>query len=323
VAALKFSIIIPVYKNEAFIDKLIGNLEGVARQLDGDLEVVFVVDASPDRSYEVLRQRLPSASFQSKLLLLTRNFGSFAAVTAGLAASTGDYLAVIAADLQEPPELTIRFFEELAKGDCDIVFGQRESRADPWLTRLTARIFWGFYRRFVQREMPSGGVDVFACNRSACEVLLTLQESNTSLVGLLMWVGFRRRFISYDRRIRESGTSAWTFRRKIRYLKDSIFAFSDLPLRLLGYVGLLGMSMAVVVGAVTFIAKMVAGIDVPGYAGTVSVVVFFGGLNSFGISLLGDYLWRTFENSKRRPKFIVLQTNTFSPPSSTVENGNS
>lgn len=318
-AALKFSIIIPVYKNEVFIDKLIDSLEDVACQLEGDLEVIFVVDASPDRSYECLRQRLPNSSFCSQLLLLTRNFGSFPAITAGLAASTGDYLAVIAADLQEPPDLTVRFFTELAKGDCDIVFGQRESRADPWLTRLAARTFWGIYRRFVQRDMPSGGVDVFACNRAACEVLLTLQEANTSLVGLLMWVGFRRRFIAYNRRLRESGKSAWTLRRKIRYLKDSIFAFSDLPLRLLGYVGLIGMSTAVVVGAITIFAKFYAGIDVPGYAGVVSILVFFGGLNSFGISLLGDYLWRTFENSKQRPRYIVLQKHEFSPLPSTIE----
>jgi len=319
VAALKYSIVIPVYKNEVFIGKLVDNLEGVACQLNGELEVIFVVDSSPDRSYELLQQRLPAASFHSQLLLLTRNFGSFPAVTAGILASKGDYVAVIAADLQEPPELTLRFFAELENGDCDIVFGQRESRADPWQSKLAARVFWGFYRRFVQRDMPSGGVDVFACNRAVCDVLMTLQESNTSLVGLLMWVGFRRRFVGYKRLLRESGKSAWTIRRKIRYLKDSIFAFSDLPLRLLGYVGMLGMCASAAVGVLTVAAKLAAGIDVPGYAATVSIVVFFGGLNSFGISLLGEYLWRTFENSKSRPRYILLQRNVFSPSSQVNE----
>lgn len=316
---MKYSIIIPVYKNEVFIDKLVDNLEDVSDRLNGDLEVIFVVDASPDRSYDLLQQRLPAARIHSQLLLLTRNFGSFSAVAAGFAAAKGDYLAIIAADLQEPPDLTLRFFAELEKGDCDIVFGQRESRADPWMTRLAAQVFWGMYRRFIQRDMPSGGVDVFSCNRAACDVLMTLQEANTSLVGLLMWVGFRRRFIAYNRLLRESGKSAWTFRRKLRYLKDSVFAFSDLPLRVLGYIGLLGMGASIVIGSLTVVAKLAAGIEVPGYATTVSIVVFFGGLNSFGISLLGDYLWRTFENSKHRPKFIVLQKTTYSPPSITAE----
>lgn len=308
---MKFSIVIPVYKNEAFLEKLVGDLEDVARQLHGELEVVFVVDGSPDRSHALLQQALPKAGFHSQLLLLTRNFGSFSAVAAGLGAAKGEYLAVIAADRQEPPDLTLRFFAELEKRDCDIVFGQRESRADPWLTRLSARIFWGLYRRFVQRDMPPGGIDVFACTRAACDVLLNLREANTSLVGLLMWVGFRRRFIGYGRLVRESGTSAWTFRRKLRYLKDSIFAFSDLPLRLLGHIGLLGMVVSVIIAVLTVVARLAAGIDVPGYAATVSIIVFFGGLNSFGISLLGEYLWRTFENSKQRPRYIVLQKTGF------------
>lgn len=312
---MKFSIVIPVYKNEAFLERLVEDLEDVARQLRGDLEVVFVVDGSPDRSHVILQQALVKAAFQSQLLLLTRNFGSFSAVAAGLGAATGDYLAVIAADRQEPPDLTVRFFTELVKGDCDIVFGQRESRADPWLSRISARVFWGFYRRFVQRDMPSGGIDVFACTRAASDVLLSLHEANTSLVGLLMWVGFRRRFVGYSRLLRESGKSAWTFRRKLRYLKDSIFAFSDLPLRLLGHIGLLGMGVSVIIAVLTVVAKFAAGIDVPGYAATVSIIVFFGGLNSFGISLLGEYLWRTFENSKQRPRYIVLQRTAFEPAS--------
>lgn len=309
---MKYSIVIPVYKNEESLEQLVASLGSVASQLQGQLEVVFVIDGSPDQSYVVLPKLLPGAPFHSQLILLSRNFGSFPAVTAGLTAARGESIAVIAADLQEPPELAVEFFRCLDAGDCDVVLGRREARNDPLLTRLLASGFWAIYRRFVQRDMPAGGVDVFACTRAVRDVIVNLPEVNTSLVGLLIWVGFRRRLVGYTRRSRPMGKSAWTFRRKIRYMKDSIFAFSDLPLRLLGLIGVLGMAVSIILGSILLGAKLSGTLaEVPGYAATLVTIVFFGGLNSFGISLLGEYLWRTFENSKGRPRFIVLQRTDF------------
>jgi len=305
---VKFSIVIPVYKNEDSLQELVEMLNGLVDALPGSMEVVFVVDGSPDGSFALLRDLLPDQEFASQLLLLSRNFGSFPAITAGLEAATGDYLAVMAADLQEPLDLPRRFFDELLRGECDIVLGQRIVRDDPFVSRSLSRLFWWCYKKFVQSELPTGGVDVFACNASVKNRLIALPESNTSLVGLLLWVGFRRKVIGYARMARPHGKSAWTSSRRIRYLKDSAFAFSDLPIRLLGLSGLLGIFFALTFSIIVVVAKVTDAIAVPGYAAAAILIMFFGGLNSLGISLVGEYLWRAFENSKGRPRFIVFES---------------
>ena len=308
-----FSIVIPVFQNEASLPSLVQLLEGLVGRVNGPLEVVFVVDASPDRSFQLLQELLPRARINSQLLLLSHNFGSFPAIAAGLDAARGDYFAVVAADLQEPPELVVEFFQSLTRGECDLVVGKRQQRQDPWLNRVFAALFWSLYCRFVQREMPKGGVDVFACNRLVRDQILALKESNSTLVGLLMWVGFRRRTISYVRAARPFGKSAWSFGRKLRYLKDSIFAFSDLPVRLLAFLGALGLLVAFGLTGLVLIEKLTGRITVPGYAASAIIIIFFGALNSLGIAMLGEYLWRTFENTKARPRFIVSYSQTFAP----------
>lgn len=300
------SLVVPVYRNEASIPDLLAAMEELNRKSGGDLEVVFVVDGSPDGSLHLLREALPRAGFASQLLSLSRNFGSFAAIRAGLAAGKGDVFAVMAADLQEPPELALKFRDLLASGEYDVSVGCRERRSDPFGQRLFSGIFWSLYRTLVQREVPAGGVDVFGCTRRFRDEILALGESNSTLVGLIFWLGFRRAEVKYARLPRQHGKSAWSFRRKLRYLLDSAFAFSDLPIRLLSFVGLLGILLSTVFGIVVLIARTAGEIPVPGYAATVLAVMFFGGLNSLGIGIIGEYLWRTFENTKRRPGYVVF-----------------
>lgn len=307
----RFSIVIPVYKNALNIQPLLAALEGLNDELGRECEAVFVVDGSPDDCHAQLARSLPSKAFDSQLLLLSRNFGSFAAIREGLAAARGPYFAVMAADLQEPPTLMRQFFSSLANEPVDVVLGQRESRADPLLSRIASTVFWGLYRRLVQSEVPPGGVDVFGCNLVFRDQLLALAESNSSLVGLLFWMGFRRKAILYARQPRALGESAWTFRRKLKYLMDSIFAFTDVPIRLLTIAGAVGLLISTIMGTVVFTAKLMGMIDVPGYAQTVITFVFFGGLNSFGLGIVGSYLWRTFENTKGRPLAIVMKKDAF------------
>ena len=304
------SLVVPVYRNEDSIAELVAAIERLSVP-DGTLETVFVVDGSPDRSLELLRELLPGASFPSKVLTLSRNFGSFAAIRAGLAAGDGEMFAVMAADLQEPPELVNAFRDALASGDYDVVVGSRVSRSDPLRDRVFSFLFWGFYRALIQHEVPRGGVDVFGCTRTFRDHVLSLRESNSTLVGLIFWLGFRRAEITYERQPRRRGKSAWSFRRKFRYLLDSCFAFSDLPVRLLSFVGVTGIVLSIALGLVVLVSRVIGDIAVPGYAATVLTVMFFGGLNSLGIGILGEYLWRTFENTKGRPGYVVLSCAEF------------
>lgn len=308
-----YSIIIPVYKNEASLPELIEAITNVNRQLDEVLEVVFVVDGSPDNSYSTLAQYLPQQSFHSQLIVLSRNYGSFAAIREGLRVAHGKYFAVMAADLQEPPELAIKFFSALSNESVDVTIGIREHRSDPLISRLFSWLFWVLYRRFIQSAMPPGGIDVFGCNVKFRDRLLAMEESNSSLVGLIIWMGFRRKLIGYSRQPRRHGKSGWTFKRKIRYLSDSIFSFSDLPIRILVTVGFIGLCFACCLSLVVFLARFLGEIKVPGYTTTVLVVSFFAGLNSLGLGVIGSYVWRAFENTKRRPQAIIMDIQKFDP----------
>ena len=182
-----FSVVIPVYRNEEYIPHLIREFGAIRDQVLHEFgvvtEFVFVVDASPDRCHALLHEALPSANFHSQLLLHARNFGSFSAIRTGIQAARGDYMAVIAADLQEPPGLLVQFLRELLRGDQEVVIGLREGREDPAMSRAASNVFWRAYRTFVIHDMPRGGVDVFGCTRRVRDELLALREAHSSLVG--------------------------------------------------------------------------------------------------------------------------------------------
>jgi glycosyltransferase involved in cell wall biosynthesis len=304
-----YTVVIPVYRNEESLPDLLRALSAVVRDMNNKsaevCELVFVIDGSPDASEIILRDRLPDMPFPSKLLVHSRNFGSFAAIRSGLEAGEGDWFAAVAADLQEPPELLSAFLDVLRSGAADVVVGQRNSREDPWSSRLAARVFWGLYRWLVMPQMPSGGVDVFGCTRRVRDLLLSFKETNSALIGQLFWVGFRRHTVPYARRRRTHGRSTWSMGRKIRYMWDSVYSFSDLPIRLLMWIGAAGIVLAGLLGITVVIARISGAVPVPGYAATVITVLFFGALNTLGLGIVGTYAWRTFENTKARPLSIV------------------
>lgn len=297
------TIVVPVYRNRATLPALLDVLAGIAQRIP--CEFVFVVDGSPDTSFEFLREELPRRPFASQLLLLSRNFGSFAAIAAGMAAGRGELFSFLAADLQEPPELVLESYRLLASGEKDIVFGNRIGREDSVSSRLFSAGFWWLYRRLVNRDIPPGGVDIFSCTRAVRDAVLQLQEQGSSLVGLLFWVGFRRGFVDYARRRRTEGKSGWSFSKRLNYFLDSFFSFTSLPIKCLTGLGVLGILASVGFGAVVLFARLSGYITVPGYSATILTVIFFGGLNSLGLGIIGEYVWRGFRNTQRRPAYIV------------------
>jgi polyisoprenyl-phosphate glycosyltransferase len=307
-----YSVVVPVYRNEPTLVALVERLEGLAGELEEQLEVVFVVDGSPDGSLMLLRRLLSEESrFSSQLISLSRNFGSFSAIRAGLAAAEGDLIAVMAADLQEPASLARDFFRGLAGGEHDIAIGVRTSRDDPVGDMLPARLFWWLFRRLVQPQIPPGGVDVFGCTRRIASQLVRMEESHTSLVGLLYWLGFRRLEVPYVRQPRPVGSSGWGFRRKVRYLLDSIFSFTDLPITVIIVVGAIGVA-ASTVWAIAVLAAWAAGkINVPGYTPLMLALLFVTSAILVSLGLVGSYVWRTYENSKRRPSVVPMTHERF------------
>jgi len=299
------SLVIPVYRNAENVPALAKALEDLNRTLDGDLEVVFVVDGSPDNSGALLLDLAKSTAYACKVVFHSRNFGAFAAIRTGMEIASGDYVAAMAADLQEPPELIVTFFRMLAAGEADVVFGKRVGRNDPPVTRLLSNAFWSAYRAFVLPDIPKGGVDVFACNRAVLTAVLSIEEPNSSLVAQLFWVGFRREFVPYQRRPRLLGKSAWNLSRRFRYMMDSVLSFSDLPIMLVLWLGAIGCLTSIVFGLMTLVARMTGYIDEAGYATQLLLTLFLGSLILGVQGLLGLYIWRTAENTKKRPLRII------------------
>jgi hypothetical protein len=217
----------------------------------------------------------------------------------------------MAADLQEPPELMIDFFAALSAGTADVVVGRREARADPALNSLMSRTFWGMYRRTINPAIPPGGVDVFGCTREVADSLLAMREAHSSLVGLLYWVGYRRLEVPYERVERTEGKSAWTLRKRVRYLLDSVFSFTDIPISVLSTVGVLGALVTLTVGVVVLVSYLTGRIDEVGYTPLMLVMLFSTFVLLSGLGVVGSYVWRAYENSKQRPLSVSASHETY------------
>lgn len=299
------SLVIPVYRNEENIKTLVTALKKLNAQSPTPIEVVFVVDGSPDRSGELLINARSDFKFPSSIIFHSRNFGAFTAIRTGMEHAKGAYVAVMAADLQEPPELMLEFFAKLESKNVDIVFGQRVGRHDSWLRDRLSNTFWWLYQKMVITDIPKGGVDIFACNRAALETVLEIGEPNSSLVAQLFWIGYRREFVPYERREREHGQSAWSFSRRMRYMMDSIFSFSDLPILFVLWFGVIGSIISLILGIVIGLLRFSGVINVPGYAALAILITFSASASLAVQGIIGSYLWRTFENTKRRPLRII------------------
>jgi glycosyltransferase involved in cell wall biosynthesis len=307
---VKYSIVIPVYNNESSIDPLFDSLEKVQAELGNRVEVIFVNDASPDAAALRILKRSQKSNLEVKLINHSRNFGSFSAIRTGFRYTSADFVGVISADLQEPPSLLLSFFKQLETTSVDIVFGSRTSRNDPFLSRVFSNVYWFLYKKFINKEIPKNGVDVFACKKNVIDVINQLNETNTSLIGMLFWIGFNRDFHEYERLERQHGKSAWTFKKKFIYMSNSVFAFSDLPIKIIRTLGLLGSSISLLLGSLLIVFSITGRIEVPGYAPTMLAILFGNSAILIGLGILGSYLWRTYENSQARPYAISYSDHT-------------
>ena len=305
------SLIIPVYKNEENIPDLLAVLCDLHCKLDKGFEVIFVVDGSPDYSFTLLQESLSNKPFPSQLILHSRNFGAFAAIRSGLEKAKGRHIAVMAADLQEPPELITKIFELLQNDECDIAFGQRIGRQDSLLYSIFSNLFWRIYRKFVISGIPKGGVDVFGCNEKVLLAVLQFREHNSSLLAQLFWVGYRRSFVPYKRLKRTKGKSSWSFRRRFQYMLDSIFSFSDLPVLIILYVGSVGIGLSFLISILILIFWLFGAIEVKGYTPLMLSMFFFGSVNLTVQGIIACYLWRALENTKQRPLTLIAEVRTF------------
>lgn len=305
---MKVSIVIPVYYNEDNLNPLYEDLKKkFIDEIEYEYEIVMVNDGSLDRSYQVMKE-LAAQDKNIKIVSLSRNFGSHAAILCGLEKCTGDCAVVKAADLQEPTELLIEMVESWKKGN-NVVLAVRQDREESLGTKFFANTYYWLVRKAALANMPEGGFDVYLLDRKVINVLLSLDERNSALTGQILWSGFKTEQIPYVRLEREIGTSKWTLKKKIRLVTDTLFSFSTLPISLVTGIGTVSFIGALVWGIVVLIFKLMGLIQVSGWT-----TLFIFNLFSFGIimvtlGILGGYLWRTFDASRNRPPYIVEDEN--------------
>ncbi|MBI4867774.1 MAG: glycosyltransferase family 2 protein [Candidatus Wallbacteria bacterium] len=300
------SIVVPVYYNEGSLPQLFERLREVTREQPWKAEFVFVDDGSKDGSFKRLAE-FAGEEPRARVVKLSRNFGSFTAIVAGLSHAAGDCCVVISADLQDPPELIPKMVSLWESGN-EVVLATRANRDDPWSQRLFSAIFYKLFRLLAMSDMPEGGFDFVLIDRKAVDVLTETREKNTSLVGLILWLGFDRAVITYDRQQREHGHSMWTLAKKLKYFVDSFIAFTLLPLRLSAMLGVLVAAAAFVYAGVVLAAYFLYEIPVRGWPSLMIVTLGLGGVQLITLGVLGEYLWRSLDETRRRPLYVVQKT---------------
>jgi polyisoprenyl-phosphate glycosyltransferase len=302
----RISVVVPVYHNAASLPDLLARLAALASRHTGDLfEFVCVDDGSRDDSFAVLK-RLQAAEPRLRVVKLSRNFGSNAALLAGLSHAKGDVIATISADLQDPPETLDPMLARWRDGK-KVVLAAREGRDDPPATAFLANLFYRLFRRYAISTMPREGFDFFVIDRQVRDLLLQIQESNAYLMGLVLWLGFDPAVVSFrrERRAAAYGRSMWSFSRKLKYFIDSFVAFSYAPIRAASLLGIT-VSVAGLLYALFIVAAHFAfDLKVQGWASLMFVLLIVSGAQLLVMGIIGEYLWRNLDETRRRPRFIV------------------
>ena len=305
---MKVSLIIPVYYNELNLKPLYKDLkEKFIDKIDYSYEIVMVNDGSKDKSYEVMKE-LADQDPNIKIISLSRNFGSHAAVLCGLSKCTGDCAIIKAADLQEPTELILEMVESWKAGN-NVVLAVRDGRDESKRQTFFANFYYKLVQKTALPEMPDQGFDVYLVDRKVINVLENLDEKNSALTGQILWSGFRTGKVYYRRLAREIGTSKWTLRKKIKLVMDTLFSFSSLPITIVSNVGVFSIIGALIWAIVVLVARLAGAIKVSGWTTLFIFNLFSFGVIMMTLGILGEYLWRTFDASRNRPPYIIEEEN--------------
>ncbi|CAJ0808981.1 MULTISPECIES: glycosyltransferase family 2 protein [Ralstonia] len=299
------SLVVPFYNEslaiDAFFARVVPILESIA---DVHFEIVCVNDGSADDTLARLIA-VSHVDARVRVIDLTRNFGKEAALTAGLDEAMGDAVIPIDADLQDPPELIPTLVAHWHRG-AEVVLAQRSSRAcDPWLKRVTAKAYYRIHNRLSDLKLPENVGDFRLMDRVVVNAIKQLPERHRFMKGLFAWVGYTTVVVQYEREPRSAGQSKFSGWRLWNFALEGITSFSTLPLRSWTYLGAMIASLAFFYGAYIIARTLVFGVDVPGYASVLSLLLFFGGLQLIGLGVVGEYIGRIYDEAKGRPIYLV------------------
>lgn len=299
------SLVVPVFNEEESIGIFLDAIRGELAGLGHHIEILFVNDGSRDRTVEKIQEQIPATDFADvRCVSLSRNFGKEAALTAGLEAARGDVVVPMDVDLQDPPALIKEFIAKWREG-YDVVYGVRTARDEGSGKRATAALFYKFFNSLSPLKIPDNVGDYRLMDRRVVEALKKLPERNRFMKGLFAWVGFRSVGVPYARTQRAAGQTKWNYWKLWNFALDGITSFSTMPLRMWTYVGVMLAFLAFIYMAFIITKVLVSGIDVPGYASLVTVVLFLGGVQLVTLGVIGEYIGRLFVEAKCRPVYLI------------------
>lgn len=299
----KLSIVVPIYKNELNIKPFYMEFcENIKPYID-EYEIIMVHDASPDASWRVMNE-LVDIDRNVKLIKLSRNFGAIAASFTGIQYATGDCVTVKACDLQEPSQLILDMYQKWKEGAKSVI-AVRESRNDSLTTKFSAAIYYKLLRRLVTSEMPDGGFDTYLIDKNVAKRIVEINDHNSPITLQILWMGFGPEKVYYERRKREIGKSSWSFSKKLKLFIDSFVGFSYIPLRMISTIGIIFSVCAIAWALYLIVVKLLGKIPIQGYTTILVMVLFSSGLIMFTLGLLGEYIWRVLDATRRRPISII------------------
>jgi glycosyltransferase involved in cell wall biosynthesis len=307
------SLVVPMHNEEDSIEQFMTRALPAVEQVGCDYEVVCVNDGSTDRTLELL-ESARARDHRIKIVDLARNFGKDLAMTAGIDHASGDAIIPLDADLQDPPELIPDLVAKWREGNDMVVAIRRDRRGDSFVKRLSANLFYRAIGRMSDVPIPANAGDYRIMDRRVIDALKSMPERNRFMKGIFAWVGFKQASIVFDRPARVAGTSKWSFWKLWNFALDGIFSFSTLPLRIWTYFGAIIAFFALGYAALIAVRTLVLGVDVPGYASIMVILLFFSGLNMVGLGIIGEYLGRVFIEVKQRPLYLVRDTIGFDRP---------
>lgn len=302
---VELSLVVPVFNEAETVSLFLNSVVAVFSEFaDIKFEVIFVNDGSSDDTLTRLLE-LQNQNSEIRIVDLSRNFGKEAALTAGLNMASGDVVVPIDVDLQDPPELIIQMIEKWREG-YDVVVGKRVNRdSDTWAKRKSATWFYRIHNKISEPKIPENVGDFRLMDRSVVDALKALPESRRFMKGLFAWVGFRTTAVEYERPERAAGTTKFNGWRLWNFALEGITSFSTDPLRIWTYLGAVVAFISFLFAIFMVLKVLVRGVDVPGYASVVVAVTFLGGLQLIGIGIIGEYLGRSYIESKRRPVYLI------------------
>ena len=304
------SIVVPCYNEQEVLPMFYEELNKVMNELENvELELILVNDGSKDNTLKEFKE-LANRDERVKYISFSRNFGKEAAMFAGLEATTGDYVAIMDADLQDPPKLLLEMYDILENSDYDCVGTRRVTRkGEPKIRSFFAKLFYKLMKKISKMDIVDGARDFRLMTRQMTDSIISMQEYNRFSKGIFTWVGFKTKWLEYENVERAAGKSKWSFWKLFIYSLDGITAFSTFPLVISAILGMLFCLLAFIMILVIIFKTIAFGDPVSGWPSTVCVILFVGGVQLFCTGIIGQYLAKTYLEVKKRPIFIVKETN--------------